>query len=147
MQDVFLGLQNTDNMFLSISGANLHNRYPINLGIPLTTANIESCYPLQHYSNLTNISSALLFHCVSQHIVSPCHTTPSIHSIASTYNIDLDNHIHLQLQPKPGRIIDNSYFDMKVTRRPTTDPPHADNCLFAIYEIPALSIIGIYTGG
>jgi len=36
---------------------------------------------------------------------------------------------------------------MKVTRRPASDPPDAGNGLFAIDEIPALSIIAIYTGG
>ena len=41
-----------------------------------------------HDSNSTTPSSLLTFPCVSQNNLSPCHTTPSTHSIASAYNID-----------------------------------------------------------
>ena len=79
------------------------------------------------------------------------HATPSITTsltqLAATHDINLETHIKQQLQPKPGRINNNTHFGVKVQRQRTSVPKDAGNGLFASVDIDAFTIIGIYTGG
>jgi hypothetical protein len=72
---------------------------------------------------------------------------PSLTQLAATHDINLEPHIKQQLQPKPGRINNNTYFGVKVQRQRTSVPKDAGNGLFASVDIEAFTIIGIYTGG
>ena len=120
------------------------------------TQSQHSKYPAIHNPSLSAPEyadhSPLSSHLSSTAAKSRTHNSPlkrplSLHSLAATLNIDLDTHIKTQLQPQPGKIRNNSYSDMFITKRPANDPPKADNGLFTPEDIQALTIIGIYTGG
>ena len=83
----------------------------------------------------------------SQHSQDIPSNIPSLTQLAATHDINLETHIKQQLQPKPGRINNNTYFGVKVQRQRTSVPKDAGNGLFASVDIEAFTIIGIYTGG
>jgi hypothetical protein len=85
-------------------------------------------------------------HPPSQHSYATPSTT-SLTQLAATHDINLETHIQQQLQPKPGRINNNTQFGVKVQRQRTSVPSDAGNGLFASVDIDAFIIIGIYRGG